>query len=81
MASGNQIDVKVWPAGEAGAALTELPVGGRQLEFRDVDYISLINDETYGIPALITERLNEVPFTVLYVNPQNVVAMEAVRKA
>lgn len=56
---------------------------GKVCEFDDVQYISLINDETYGIPALISDdRIkDELPVRILYVNPQNVAAVEAEREA
>lgn len=52
-------------------------------EFTDVNYISLVNNETYGIPALITEpRIEDnLPVRILYVNPQNLAAMEVDRDA
>lgn len=78
MAQTNSIDVTVHPAGEAGA---ENPNG---LEFKDVNYISLVVFNTYGIPAIISEQKTKdegLPVRVLYVNPANIVAMEAVRES
>jgi hypothetical protein len=74
----NRIDVEVWPAAEAGADLDE------PLEFEDVQYISLVNRDTFGIPALIADaqvKLRDgLPVTILYINPENIVAMAATRK-
>ena len=79
MAQTNEIDVTVFPIGDAPP-----------IDFVGVNYISFISspggqgEGTYGIPALIaTEQLkNEgLPATVLYVNPANIAAMEATRNA
>lgn len=69
----NRIDVEVYPSGSDDI-----------LEFRDVNYISLVNDRTFGIPALISERAVKhegLPVTILYVNPLNIVTMKATRTA
>jgi hypothetical protein len=69
----NHLNVRVFPADEA----VEEP-----LEFLGVHYISLISNETYGIPALITERKVKdegLPVKILYINPANVAAFEAER--
>lgn len=71
----NRINVKVWPAGEAGSAEEPIDVG-------EVNYISLVNGETYGIPALISEervKTEGLPVRILYINPENVVAIDATR--
>lgn len=54
------------------------------ITYEDVNYISLVNSETFGIPALITEdriKAEGLPVRILYVNPENIAAMEAVREA
>jgi hypothetical protein len=78
MAQRNKIDVTVYPTGEA---LADNPDG---LHFNDVNYISLIAFNTFGIPAVISEREKKeegLPLKVLYINPANVAAIEAVRTA
>lgn len=52
--------------------------------FADIHYISLVNNETYGIPAIISEQDKKdegLPLRILYVNPHNIVAMQAVRES
>lgn len=74
MPQDNKIDVRVFPADEA----VEEP-----LDFRDVHFISFVTGDTYGIPAVITERQYKdlgLPMKVLYINPANIAAVEAVRK-
>lgn len=71
----NSIDVTVYPADEAVE---------EGIEFTDVQYVSLVNKDTYGIPALISEdRVKDegLPVRILYINPENIAAFEAVRKA
>jgi hypothetical protein len=78
MAQRNKIDVTVYPTGEYGA---DNPNG---IEFSDVNYISLVTSETYGIPALLSEQKTKdegLPVTILYINPSNIVAYEAKRTA
>lgn len=68
----NRIDVEVFPSDGVGESI----------RFTDVNYISLINDETYGIPALISEeriRDEGMPLKVLYISPANVSAVQATR--
>lgn len=67
----NLIDVEVYPVGEES----------EPIEYIGVNYISLVNGETYGIPALIAEPRIEgkLPATILYVNPENISVMKAVR--
>jgi hypothetical protein len=77
MAQKNCIDVTVFPVAGASDEPDELI-------FSDVNYISLISNDTYGIPAVITDpKVKEegLPIRVLYVNPTNIAAMEAVRKS
>lgn len=76
------LKVKVWPADDAGAELSS--TGEGCLEF-EVDYLSLINDETFGKPPLLTgaeggPAIAGVGDKVLYINPTNVVAIEAERE-
>jgi hypothetical protein len=76
MAQTNDITVTVYPTGEA---LAEHPDG---LTFDNVHYISLIAFNTFGIPAVISEQARKsegLPLRVLYINPANVTAVEAVR--
>jgi hypothetical protein len=83
MAQSNRIDVTIFPR-EALPEMTDEGLDAVPLEFSDVNYISFVSDETYGIPAVIAEdkyKDEGLPLTVLYVFPANVVAMEAVRKA
>lgn len=71
----NSINVQVYAAGEAGAEHI-------CHEFEDVHYISLVNEESYGIPAIISEdnyKNQGLPIRVLYINPTNVVAIQATR--
>lgn len=78
MAQRNKITVTVYPSGEP---LAENPDG---VVFEDVNYISLITADTYGIPALLSEQKTKdegLPVRILYINPSNVVAYEAVRTA
>lgn len=72
MPATNSMEVRVLPLGDAEIA-----------EYKDVNYISFVNYETYGIPALLTENHIErqLPVRILYVNPQNVAAVEVVRDA
>lgn len=73
MPQGNHLNVKVYPARD----IPEDP-----LEFLGVHYISLVSNETYGIPALITEdrvKREGLPVKILYINPANVAAFEAER--
>lgn len=51
------------------------------LKFENVNYISLVNGETYGIPAIIAEATTErkLPARILYVSTENIVAMDATR--
>lgn len=53
------------------------PIDGEgKIIFRDIDMISLINDKTFG-PAPVFFQNEEFRGRVLYVNPQNISAMEA----
>lgn len=78
MSQQNNIEVTVYPTGEA---LADHPAG---LHFTDVNYVSLVAFNTYGIPAIISEQKTKdegLPVRVLYINPANVTAFEAVRLA
>ncbi len=91
MAQDNLIDVTIYPARPTTESrvtsnndATGEEVEVVPLEFSDVNYISFVSDETYGIPALISEpkvKDDGLPATILYVFPANIVAMEAVRRA
>lgn len=74
MPQGNHLNVTVYPAKDIGE---DLP-----LEFLGVHYVSLVSNETYGIPALITEqrvKSEGLPVKILYINPANIAAFEAER--
>jgi hypothetical protein len=45
---------------------------GEVLAFEDVDYLSLVNGETFGKPPIIEGNEG---ISVLYVNVENIVAM------
>lgn len=68
------LDVEVWAAREAGEP-------GILKRFGRVNYISLVNSDTFGIPALVNDpRVQEnLPATILYINPENIVAVKAER--
>jgi len=69
----NKIDVAVYPND-----------GGDPLTFKDVNYVSLVAFDTWGIPAVISEakyKAEGLPLTVLYINPGNVSAVHATRTA
>lgn len=72
MSERNSIDITVYPTDD-----------GEPVRVRDVQYLSLVNGETYGIPALITEERikGEMPVRILYVNPENVAVIDTLRKA
>lgn len=81
MPQSNKIDVFVYPSDDA----IDEP-----LTFTDVNYISFVSSPggadpgTYGIPAIVSETRYKdegLPLKVLYVNPSNIAAMQAVRKA
>ena len=83
MAQTNRIDVTVYPR-EPLPEMTDEGLDAVPIEFSDVNYISFVSDETYGIPAIISEEKYKdegLPLTVLYVFPANIVAMEATRTA
>ena len=63
----------------AFSTVTVYPKGSEdEIEFTDVDAISLVNDDTYG-PAPVFHNDPSFEGTVLYVNPQNISAMEATK--
>lgn len=77
MPQTNRLHVEVLPAGEAGAEHGKVP-------FEDVHYVSFVNEESFGIPAIISDERYKglgLPLRVLYVNPGNVAAMEVTRTA
>ena len=79
------LDAEVWPV---GVALDEEP-----LKFDDVNYVSFIVFNTYGPPPVIADKDQQMKenitaeisehgdVTVLYINPQNIVAAEVTRRA
>ncbi len=81
MPQQNKIHVQIFAAASDGEY---------GLEFDNVNYISFVSspggsgEGTYGIPAMISEervKRDGLPVKILYVNPANVVAMEAERVA
>lgn len=60
------LDVTVWtPTGEEG------------IDFDNIDFISLVNHDTYGKPAIISDEEHaRQPVRVLYINPNNIAAVE-----
>lgn len=67
----NRIDVRVFPSND-----------DTELTFKDVNFISFVVFNTYGIPAVIADaKVKEegLPVKVLYINPSNIAAVEAVR--
>jgi hypothetical protein len=58
-------------------------------DFKGVHYVSFVSspggagEGTFGIPAILSDERRKaegLPLKVLYVNPANITAMEAVRK-
>lgn len=77
MPQTNRLHVEVFATGEAGAEHGKVP-------FEDVHYISFVNADSFGIPAVISEdryKCDGMPLRVLYVNPGNVAALEVTRSA
>ncbi len=73
MPQTNRIHVDVYPTGTDDL-----------IAFEDVNYISFVAFNTYGIPAVIGEEKYKdegLPLRVLYINPANVVAIDATRSA
>lgn len=64
------------------ARVTIYPAGGseeqRVIEVEDVDFLSLVNNDTFGKPPIISDAGAD-GISVLYVNTQNVVAVLAER--
>ena len=86
MPQSNLIDVVVYPADQSAA----IEGHAAELEFYDVNYISFVSspggsgEGTYGIPAILSDarvKGEGLPVKVLYVNPANIAAIEAVRRA
>lgn len=65
------------------ASVTIYPVGGSEeehtIEVEDVDFLSLVNHDTFGKPPIISDEGRD-GVSVLYVNTQNIVAVLAVRE-
>lgn len=68
--------ITIWPNDESDV---------EEFEPGEVDYVSLVNEATYGIPPLLTKTkvdgIERPPVcgdgeTVLYVNPENIMAMK-----
>lgn len=48
-----------------------------RIEITDVDFISLVNHDTYGKPAIISdEEHKNQDVRVVYINPNNIAAVE-----
>jgi hypothetical protein len=70
----------IWPAEEST---------GQSFDFEDVDFISLVSNNTYGKPPIIapgTEDFTSAEaldrdVTVLYVNPANIAAVKVTKTA
>lgn len=68
------LNVTVWPLGSS----VEDDEG---LEFENIDFLSIINNDTYGKPPIITGEAGQ-PATarpgqrVLYINPATIAAVE-----
>lgn len=66
----------VWPADGAT---------DESFEFRNVDFISFVSNETFGKPAILApgtdnfQSAADSSVTVLYVNPANIAALEATK--
>lgn len=86
------LDAKVFPV--AVDALNVDDDGNPDpLEFADVNYVSFIVFNTYGPPPVIADKDQQMKenitaeivehgdVTVLYINPQNIVAAEVTRRA
>lgn len=74
MPQSNRLDVDIYPNDDIG----------EPIRLKDVHYISYVTDETYALPAVITEqkyKAEGLPLRVLYINPANVVAVDATRRA
>ncbi len=83
MPQQNKINVQILAAGSDDDY-------GSLHEFDNVNYVSFVSspggsgEGTYGIPAMISEervKRDGLPVKILYVNPANIVAMEAERVA
>ncbi len=79
MPQSNSINVAIVPVNDESDA---------PIEFLNIHYISFVSspggqgEGTYGIPAILSEsrfKAEGLPLRVLYVNPGNIVAMEAER--
>lgn len=84
MPQQNKIDVIVYPADQQNADIID------GIPFTNVNYISFVSSPggavggTYGIPAMLSDsrvKGEGLPVKILYINPANIVAMEATRKA
>lgn len=68
------LKIKVWPARATGLNPVEA----------EGDYLSLINEDTYGKPPLLTANEGRDPIvrpgqTVIYINPTNIAAVQVER--
>lgn len=68
------LNVTVWPLGASKE--------DERIEFENIDFLSLINNDTYGKPPLITADIGSDTATarpgstVLYLNPATIAAVE-----
>lgn len=75
MPQSNRLDVDIYPNDD---------VSDEPIRFKDVHYISYVTGSTYALPAVITEQKYKdegLPLRVLYINPANIVAVDATRRA
>lgn len=54
-------------------------LNGEQRQFEDVNYLSLVNGDTFGKPPIVSEQ--EGALVVLYVNTGGVACVEVEREA
>ncbi len=64
-------------------SVTVWPLGGEEVTFDAVEYLSFVNSGTYGIPAVLGPGPGKIDGArnVLYVNTGSVLAVEADRQA
>lgn len=60
--------------------VTVFPAGANEesdgIEFDNIDFISLVNHDTYGKPAIISDDEGRDAVRVVYINPNNISAVE-----
>lgn len=76
MGQSNRITVDLYPRDEADASAVD------PIIFEDVNFVSFVSDDTYGIPAVIGDpdaKRHGLPLRVLYVNTGAVLAVDVTR--